>query len=215
MTKWTNTTVNCPACCEDGIFKTCPSIDIGENPELKPKIFNRELFRFTCPECGEKIIVAYDCTLVDNKNKYIIALVTNDADDDLESKLAVNGYQLRITRSINQFAEKLALLEDSIDDKVIELYKLMLERQYEDERPGAEILGIYYGGKDIEADNLLFYIITGDRENCRATLSMQTYKAIEEQFAAAKDKYSQDCEINSDWAIAVLQSGELNNSIEN
>lgn len=208
MTKWTTSRVNCPACCEDGNFEICSQIDITENPELKQKIFSRELFRFTCPECGEKIIVAYDCTLIDSKNKFIISLVTSESDEEAASKLKIDGYQLRITHSVNQFTEKLALFEDNTDDKVIELYKLMLEAQYEDERPGAEILGIYYGGKD--DDNLLFYIITGDRENCRATLSMQTYRAIEEQFASAKDKYINDCEIDSDWAVAVLQSGELN-----
>ncbi len=208
MTKWTTTEVNCPACCEDGAFKICVQADIAENPELKQKIFSRELFRFTCPECGEKIIVAYDCTLIDSKHKFVIALVTNESDEDVESKLKIDGYKLRITHSVNQFTEKLALFEDNIDDKVIELYKLMLEGQYEDERPGAEILGLYYAGKDEE--NLLFYIITGDRENCRATLSMQTYRAIEEQFAAAKANYADDCEIDSDWAVAVLQSGELN-----
>lgn len=214
MTKWNTMQVNCPACCEDSDFNICSNIDISENPELKQKLFSRELFRFTCPECGEKIIVAYDCTLLDKANKLIIALTTADNEDDIESKLKIDGYTLRITRSINQFVEKLALFEDNIDDKVIELYKLMLEGQYEDERPGAEILGIYYSGKDTDTDSILFYIITGDRENCRASLSMQTYHAIEEQFAAAKEKYSDDCEINSDWAISVLQSGELNSKSE-
>ncbi len=207
MTKYSVTRVNCPACCEDADFKICTSIDAGKNPELKEKIFSRELFLFTCPECGEKITVAYDCTLYDRKNGYIVALITDGSSDEARTRLEVEGCSLRITHSINEFVEKIALFEDKIDDKVTELYKLMLEGQYEDERPGAEILGIYYGGRDFENNSLLFFIITADRENCRASLSMDTYKAIEEQFAASAGRYSHDCEINSDWAVAVLQSG--------
>lgn len=208
MTKWETTTVNCPACCEDGEFKICTAIDADKNPELKEKIFSRELFGFCCPECGEKITVAYNCTIYDMTNGYIVSLITDGSADEEKARLEVDGCALRITHSINEFVEKIALFEDKIDDKVIELYKIMLEGQYEDEKPGAEILGIFYGGK--EDGSLLFYIITGDRENCRATLSLDTYHAIEEKFAAHAEEYAHDCEINSDWAVSVLQSGILN-----
>ncbi len=207
MLQWKTSQVTCPACCETGDFKMCTSIDLKESPDLKDDIFSRELFHFSCPNCGEDIMVAYNCTLTDPENKQIIALITDNDETVEASKLLVDGYKLRIVRSINEFAEKVALSEDDIDDKVIELYKLMLEDQFEEERPGSEILGIYYGGRNFDDDTLLFYIITGNAENCRATLSMQTYRAIESQFAEKSDKYSSDCEINKDWAISVLQNG--------
>ena len=207
MTQWTTSQVTCPACCESGTFRMCTSIDTAESPNLKDSIFSRELFRYTCSECGEEIMVAYNCTLTDPNEKRIVALITDGKENSDASKLLVDGYSLRIVRSINEFAEKAALCEDGIDDKVIELYKIMLEDQFEEERAGSEILGIYYGGRDFENDNILFYIITGNAENCRATLSMQTYHAIEKQFAAKSEKYINDCEINKDWAIKVLQNG--------
>ncbi len=207
MTQWNTTNVTCPACGESSSFKICSSIDISETPELLDKIFNRDLFRFSCPECGEEIMVAYNCTLKNQKNASIVSLIASEDIASEESKLAVSGYSLRITRSINEFVEKLALLEDNIDDKVVELYKIMLEDQFEDERVGVKILGIYYGGKNEEDDSILFYIITENAENCRATLSMQTYRAIESQFSSSSEKYLSDSEINRDWAIKVLQTG--------
>lgn len=207
MTQWKTSQVSCPACCEIGNFKMCTSIDLEESPSLKEDIFSRELFHFSCPNCGEDIMVAYNCTLTDTENKLILALITDNDEEFESSRLMVDGYRLRIVHSINEFAEKAALSEDTIDDKVIELYKIMLEDQFEEERSGAEILGIYYGGRNFDDDTILFYIITGNAENCRATLSMDTYRAIEAQFAKNSEKYNNDCEINKDWAINVLQNG--------
>ena len=206
MTQQKNITVNCPACFEDSQFKIYSSIDITENPDLKNDIFDRNLFKFTCPLCGEEILVAYDCTYTDSANKCIIALVS-DSDDANTSTLSVDGYTLRVVRSINEFVEKIALLEDRIDDKVVELYKIMLEDQFEDERPGANILGIYYGGRNFEENNLMFFIITDNSQNCRAMLSMQVYETIEAQFKDSAEKFAKHSEINRLWAIDVLQSG--------
>lgn len=205
MTRQKNIIVNCPACLEDGSFKIYSSINTNENPEIKESIFNREIFKFSCPNCGEEILVAYNCTYTDPENQYIVALLSDNEESD-DSIVKVEGYTLRIVRTINEFVEKIALIEDRIDDKVIELYKIMLEDQFEDERPGAKILGIYYGGRNFEDNSLLFFIITENAENCRAMLSMQTYNAIEGQFAASSHKYADISEVNRLWAIGALQT---------
>lgn len=205
MTQQKNMIINCPACFEDSSFRIHSAIDAKENPELKESIFSRELFKFSCPNCGEEILVAYNCTYTDPENKYIVALISDDEGGD-DSNLKVEGHTLRIVRSINEFVEKIALVEDKIDDKVIELYKIMLEDQFEDERPGSKILGIFYGGRNFENNSLLFFIITENSENCRAHLSMQTYDAIEKQFAASAQKYAHISEVNKLWAIGALQT---------
>ena len=122
MTQQKTITVNCPACFEDGNFRIYSSIDTSETPAIKEDIFSREIFKFTCPSCGEEILVAYDCTYTDPDNKYIIALVSG-MDQESTSALMVEGHTLRIVTSINEFVEKIALCEDKIDDKVVELYK--------------------------------------------------------------------------------------------
>jgi len=204
MTQQKNMIVNCPACLEDSSFSIYSAINTQDNPEIKENIFNREIFKFICPHCGEEILVAYDCHYTDPENKYIIALLSDT--EECGDNIKVKGYTLRIVRSINEFVEKIALIEDKIDDKVIELYKIMLEDQFEDERPGSKILGIYYGGRNFDENSLLFFVITENAENCRATLSMETYNAIEAQFASASEKYSNVSEVNRLWAIGALQT---------
>jgi len=207
MTQDKTISVTCPACFEEENFRIHPFVDAKKDPHLKEDIFSRDIFRFSCPQCGEEILVSYNCTYLDEENKFMVSLVTDADDLDIET----SGYHFRIVRSINEFVEKLALMEDAVDDRIVELYKIMLEDQFEDERPGAKILGIYYGGKNVHENTLLFFIITENAENCRATLSMQVYETISAQFKESAEKFSSASEINRDWAIGVLQSNFQDN----
>ncbi len=195
--------ISCPACLTEQNFKACTNIDVKSDPEIKESIFNRDIFRFRCPECREEILVAYNCTYIDRDNNFMVALIT----EGHEANIVADGYTLRIVRSINEFVEKIALMEDGIDDRIVELYKIMLEDQFEEERQGVELLGIYYGGQDFEKKQLVFYIITGNAENVRAILSFDTYEAIAKQFDESPEMAKPCSEINRLWAIGTLQSG--------
>ena len=158
MEKQKTISVTCPACLEEGIFKTVPFIDATIDPEIKESIYNRDIFRFRCAECGEEILVSYECTYLDKENNFIVSLIPENDDLAIET----TGYTVRVVRTINEFVEKLALMEDGIDDRVIELYKIMLEDQFEEDRPSAEIIGIYYGGQNLSDKSLMFFIITSN-----------------------------------------------------
>ena len=45
--------VCCPACLEEGTFRICDFWDTEETPDIKERIFSRDIFRYSCPECGE------------------------------------------------------------------------------------------------------------------------------------------------------------------
>ena len=203
MTKDKSMPVCCPACLEEGTFRICDFWDTADTPDIKERIFSRDIFRYRCSECGEEILVAYDCTYLDRDSGSIIMLVTDKSDDTI---IETTEYNLRVVRSINDFVEKIALIEDNVDDRIVELYKIMLEDQFEDERPGAKILGIYYGGKDEDGKNLVFFIITENAQNCRAMLSFDVYDSISRQFGESAEKFDATSEINRDWAIGVLQN---------
>ena len=208
MTQWNKTKVSCPACLEESEFRICSFIDVCKDPDLKESIFNRDIFRFSCSECGEEILVAYNCTYLDTDKNFMVALLdTGNSDTAIEAK----DYTLRIVRSINEFVEKIALMEDGIDDRIIELYKIMLEDQFEDERPGSELLGMFYAGQNPDDRSLMFYIITQNAENVRAVLSFDTYEAIVKQFDQNPNMAKPGNEINRDWAVRTLQSGFSDN----
>ncbi len=195
--------VTCPACLEEGNFRTFPFVDANLDPDIKESIYNRDIFRFCCKECGEEILVSYECTYLDKDNNFMVALIPEKSDLGIE----MTGYTSRVVRSINEFVEKIALMEDGIDDRVVELYKIMLEDQFEEERQGSEILGIYYSGQNPDDKSLVFFIITANAENVRAILSFDTYQTISKQFENYPEMDENSSEINRLWAIKTLQNG--------
>jgi len=208
MTQWNKTKVSCPACLEESEFRICSFIDICKDPDLKESIFNRDIFRFSCSECSEEILVAYNCTYLDTDKNFMVALLDTDSTD---AAIEAKDYTLRLVRSINEFVEKIALMEDGIDDRIIELYKIMLEDQFEEDRPGSEILGIFYAGQNPDDRSLMFYIITQNAENVRAVLSFDTYEAIVKQFDQNPNMAKPGNEINREWAVRTLQIGFSDN----
>ncbi|MBQ2890253.1 MAG: CpXC domain-containing protein [Clostridia bacterium] len=205
MEKSTLVSVTCPACDKEGELLKHEIIDITKNPALRSEIVNRQIFTYTCPHCGEKIAVSYDCIYIDTENKHCIALITTD-DFSFVDKISAKDYDVRVVGSINDFIEKIALFEDGIDDRVCELCKLFLGESYE-EQNNAELLAAYYSGRDMENDNLHFYLIGDDAGNCETTLSMQSYRNILEVFSASPFNNKEETRIDAEWALLALRDG--------
>lgn len=205
MLKSKITAVTCPNCGKNGEFNQYNVINITENPSARDRIMSREIFSYTCPFCGEKILVSYDCIYLDTENKYCTALIENEIPSVVKN-ISTRDFTVRIVHSINEFIEKIALLEDGIDDRVCELCKLFLEESYE-EQNNAELLAAYFIGKDIENETLHFYLIGDDAGNCETTLSLQSYRNILEYFSNSEFDKKEETEINSEWALLALKNG--------
>ena len=46
--------ISCPKCQTEGEFEYWSSVNVDLDPELKKKIFNEEIFIWTCPKCGRE-----------------------------------------------------------------------------------------------------------------------------------------------------------------
>ena len=209
MTETSVVNICCPGCVETGQFTKYKKIDINQNPELREKIFSREIFKFKCPECSEEILVAYSTIYFDNENNHVICLLPEDGAEEDFLKYTLDGYNLRIVRTINNFIEKIAMLEDGIDDRVIELYKLLFEEQFEEQRPHSKLIDVYYAGRNTVDDKLHFFFIADDNENCETTLSLDTYRNLYEHFISTKFAEDNFAEINADWAMDAISGGVL------
>ena len=209
MTETLVVNICCPACVETGQFTQYEKIDINNNPELREKIFSREIFKFKCPECGEEILVAYSTIYFDEENNYIICLLPEETTSEDFNKYSLEGYNFRIVRTINNFIEKIAMLEDGIDDRVIELYKLLFEEQFEEQHPQSRLLDVFYAGRNTIDDKLHFFFIADNNENCETTLGLETYRNLYEHFISTKFAEDNFAEINSDWALDAISGGVL------
>lgn len=161
MSKHYETTINCPKCGQSSAFRIWESINTVINPEMKEKVKDRSAFLFTCPHCGEQNYVNYGFLYHQMEDTIMIAYSTSDENeeemyhlftyeqDDIFSfgNIFLKGkYLLRIVRSLNALREKIYIFDDGLDDRIVEIYKLLLYGKILDDVPDTKDLDIFYMG---------------------------------------------------------------------
>ncbi len=153
MSKHREELITCPACSESSKFLIWESVNTVIDPELKEKVRSREIFQFVCPKCGTKTMVNYDCLYHQMEDKVMIYLVPGDmADAELmmkgyirdevgniienpyEKEMNMDGYRKRVVGTMNDFMEKLYILDAGYDDRIIELMKVFMISQLQEQK---------------------------------------------------------------------------------
>ena len=138
MSMMDESVVVCPKCGAEFTFRTWKSINTMLDPQMKEAVRDGSAFMAECPECGAKTLVDYefqyhqmeDDLMIyyvhgqDSVDEICAMLSEQKEDDDIFTGLLKDHYTVRIVRSLNQFREKLAILDAGLDDRVVELCKL-------------------------------------------------------------------------------------------
>jgi hypothetical protein len=154
--------VSCPACQHPQRFTIWRSLNVDLNPAERERVLNGDIWRFTCEKCGHSASVRYDLLYHDMSRSAMFWLLHEGAPDPDElaalSEMidpAAGGtsapgaraiYRCRVVGSENDLIEKITVLEDGWDDRVLEVMKLIVERFVPDlqSRSGATM---YYEGQ--------------------------------------------------------------------
>ncbi len=145
MSNKKDTKIICPNCKHHFKFPSYSIIDAVKDPELTQKVANLSLFRFKCPECGYEGELIYPFVFNDDEDKILLLFVPrtyNEADMEGFDALASDciaykkGYLFRYVNDRNSFAEKLNIFYHDLDDRVIEVYKLVNREHWNKIHPG-------------------------------------------------------------------------------
>lgn len=119
----------CSRCGQQNKITIYRSINISENPELKEKVMNGNLFLWECPHCGQVNLARYETLYHDPEAKLMIWLIpsgeiseTQMAAITMHTK-AMGGYTLRRVADMGALMEKVLIRNSGLDDAVIELVK--------------------------------------------------------------------------------------------
>ena len=118
--------IECPHCHMETEHKVIDHINIDRNPELRAKVQDLSVFRVKCPNCGETVLAVHPCLYHDMANQFMVWLWTEDGQVPKAEFDPLAGYTLRVTDSLNTFREKINILERGLDDRTIEIMKLLL-----------------------------------------------------------------------------------------
>lgn len=209
----------CPKCGEEGPFIVRENINSALDPEAKAKILSGEFFRFKCKKCGHEIDIGYNCIYHQMENHFMIVLVTSDdlvddavkALDNYTNVELVEGvtllepdYVLRIVRSQIQLQEKVYIFNQGLDDRVIELMKLITTYNAMAEDPNLKIVEFRLGVIDGYPE--YFEAKREDGRRGRFPFNQNQYDKIKVDLIDPNDSGRKLYFVNREWAYKHLDT---------
>lgn len=169
MSNYNMQPIVCPVCKTEHKIKVWENLDGGENKKQKENILNGEFFKFKCKKCEYFAPLAYNFLYSDIKKHIALWLLPEATEEDIKSlnMSYVNSkdekiYISRIVDTPNELKEKIMINDAGMDDRVVELMKMVYMSQLVeitgDEKIKEEgILEMYIDIKDEEYSMVIFF----------------------------------------------------------
>ena len=212
MSKMRTTKITCPKCGKEHDFTAWDSINTQLDPEFKEKARSGEIFRFVCPDCQAVTNVMYQCLYHQMEDKVMIYFIPNGPVDEAVRVLKRPmpegfpevdlNYMKRIVTGLNDFKEKLKILDEGLDDKVVEIMKFALRGAMAANEPEHEILNMYLD--KAPGTGRYFYVILKDEEPMALQYDQKLYDQIAEEFRSIL-KADHEVIIDQKWALSCME----------
>lgn len=216
MTRSTVEFITCPECNYQSSFTTYQSINSTLEPELKQKIVEWELFKFSCLNCGEPRLVCYETLYHDMEHRLMLYyLPAMDSREQEEARIEemfshikqVEGdrysntfdtYNFRIVSDMESFIEKVQIFDAGYDDRIVELMKFVLAPKEEEDIQFSYDHMVFTKVGD---GNYQFMFIYEKRAVASLKFSKEMYERfVAEYFSLLDNAYF----VDEDWAYEIV-----------
>lgn len=157
MSKRNSNEIKCQNCGKENTVIMWSSLNGDLDPEAKQALINGTLFLFECKHCHHQANVVYAPILYhDMKHEAMVWFVSQDSIDEAQEAfqsidgkgMGMQAYRKRIVTNPAALREKAIIFENGLDDRVIEIIKLIhLFRIWED-HPDAKIQEAFFMIRD-------------------------------------------------------------------
>lgn len=203
----------CDHCHSTNEFDVTEYVNAQRNPQLKEKLIEGKLFLQRCPKCGSENIVVSSMLYEDDDLHYLVEMVpagdtktgkhlerkylSQDAQDN------AGRYQKRVVHEPNDLLEKIAVFEEGLDDRVIEIMKLsaaaaILNRQKID------VSGMYFSPSENGRE---FDVLVKNEFYGTIPFQQKLYDQIRDSYLPLLNSHEASASlVDMDWALEVIRS---------
>lgn len=212
----TKQSIKCPKCGQMNDITVWNSITVKDSADLKADLLAGKVNIFHCPSCSHTALMPTPLLYHDEDKRLMISFSPCN-DEVLKQQLFDNirtssresgelekleGYNLRFISDYNELLEKILIFDNNLNDKVIEVIKLMILMQ---EPEKSEWRSCRFG--KVENGSIEF-MVPDEKENqiYTSNVPVETYDTLWTQLRESGVKpYSFDWEmVNSAYATKLL-----------
>lgn len=217
MSRQQEVDITCPGCGFTGRFVIWDSVNNVLSPEAAQKLIDGSLFLYECPNCGEKNQVFYACLYHDMEHRAMVQLVS-DTEESVKKAFETyeklmgdgivkeinfdSGYKHRLVTDINSLREKASILRDELDDRAVELMKLIVLAGNADNDQIPSGATAYYVCLDEGSDLVLEFV--SDEGAVSASVGREMYDSLAELVRERELEDKGLRFIDSQWAYELL-----------
>jgi hypothetical protein len=142
----------CPRCGKPSEFVSWSLLNATLNPHEKTRLLDRSLTQFTCADCGHQAQVVYPLLYHDLADRFMVWMLpemqgkAGEPPEELPAEVMKklgDTYRFRSVRNLNELIEKIVIFDAKLDDRIVELAKLVVAAKLPPEKADGEI---YFSG---------------------------------------------------------------------
>ena len=212
----------CPECGAEHDFEVWSRINTELDPSLKMRVKTGELFRTVCPSCGQPIDVVYPCLYHDMGEKFMIyyapgreameqaagafAEGIDEAGEKRGFDAGEEGYRNRVVGSLYDLQEKIAVFDAGLDDRVVEICKVLIGSELQESQPDAAFDDLLYYRSGNGEDRLALM----KEGNAFASISLPAdiYAEVKKRYQPLIDRYGDETIIDMEWVMNSVAKAE-------
>ena len=213
-------TVTCPKCGKAFQATAFRSVNTDLRKDLPEQIISGKLFDAACPRCGFVAHLEYNVLYNDLKHKSMIWLISpkspsyeKDLQETRNALLSAKymGGITRIVNDTNSLREKVACLENGRDDRIIELYKIVLSHTLEQQQPGCRVDKAFYTST---GSNEVFFFYDTEGKEYHTEFPEDGYRFLLNEYLAPLEEYPFEPSpiIDRNWAHQFLSWQETDDA---
>lgn len=220
MTKISSQPITCSKCHHEGVFRMYETVNVTLDKSLRERVFSDDLFKWTCPECGETFTIVYPFLYHDMDNGFMIHFSPDDCESineqyqEMLTKFpGMKRGTYRTTNALVRLKEKILIFEAGLDDVVIELAKVFTK--YDDANKLPDKCSLVFqdlitGKEDSSKEFLVFKsFVNHEPQKGILLISREQYNQYA-LIAESEFRLTRYCEtVNEKWILQRMKQNDL------
>lgn len=212
-------TVKCPNCGAELNMIVWESLNAEISPEANEQLLAGSLFTAACEKCGKSFNLDYPILYHNMTHRVMIQYVqTRDQMDSYLRSMKdaaektnkmfpkdkpLENYTQRIVTSQNALREKAIIFSRGLDDRIIEMIKVIYLSEFQKDRPTEKFRNLYFWADPDGSCSFQYLMENG--KTASAAMQQELYDIIRKDFIGVAEKKSKDCfVIDWKWAAHVF-----------